>query len=251
MQCDSTARAMFERIYRANRRDQYRAFHWHVEEQVSPHSISGKHVLEIGCGDAMLGLYVALSRKPQLCVAVDNWAGVGGPTARREGAAQLLHQFGADAFCVVQADSWALPSTRHAFDAILANNAPHHIAGFCRSDGTKEQVGKLTTVFRSLRELLEDDGVLVVQEFDGSTVWRFWPFRFRYRQLEWWLHPPMRTWLDAARLGGFKDVSYDYAVPWRARHVCLLLPRTVLGKAVTPGFYLRARNTACAATHRQ
>ena len=249
MQSRATTLTVFKEVYDVWRHDKHQSFVWHAQEQLGPHSIQGKRVLELGCGDGILGLYIALSRDPRLCVAVDDWKGSGGSPKRQQRAATLLAQFSRHGFRVVQADFWSLPFPRQSFDVILANNALHHIAGFCHSDRPEDQADKLTHMFKLLKGFLSEEGILVIQEFDGSTIWRFWPFRLRYRQLEWWLHPPLQIWLDAVRLGGFTDVSCDYAIPWRARRVCHLLPRTVLGKALTPGFYLSARSIPNCANH--
>ena len=128
-----------------------------------------------------------------------------------------------------------------SFDVIISNNALHHVVDDRLISRNPVARQGYIRMFAELRRLLVPGGFLSVYEFSRSSFWRWSPYKWKYKQIDWELHPTCGEWLLVIREAGFRTLSCEYAVPYPLRRFEKLLSNSFVQFFLYSGFVITAQ----------
>ncbi|MCL5958564.1 MAG: class I SAM-dependent methyltransferase [Chloroflexi bacterium] len=221
--------------------DTFDKFHYHLRNQLDGLQLSGKRILEVGCGKGAVSLYLALFSSCSHVFALDEAAGHGSPVGVTQTLRETVTSFEVSNINVVEADIMRNSFQDESFDLIIANNALHHVIDsglISRSPNSRRGYLRL---FGELKRLLAPQGILSISELSRLAIWRWSPMKLRMKTIDWELHPTRGEWLSVIRGAGLSVLSCDYTVPHPARQVKPLLTNPVAQFLLGPSFTIRAQ----------
>jgi SAM-dependent methyltransferase len=218
--------------------DNFDKFRYHLENQLQGWHLSGKCVLEVGCGKGAVSLYLALFSGVQQVIALDEAAGEGAPVGVNQVLRDAAALFGVNNLTVVDADIMNNGFSDGAFDFIIANNALHHVNESGLISKVPSVRAAYVRIFKELKRLLAAKGILSIYEYSRLSFWRWSPLKFKWKQIDWELHPTRAEWLSVIRESGFKLRSCKYGVPYRLRHMHVLLTNPIAQFTLFPSFVI-------------
>jgi len=229
---------LFQKIYNQEKAPgTLRKFLYHAEEQFSGIDLCGKSVLEIGCGNGLISLWLALLKNTGKIVAIDEYEGIGEDRNNYNNFKKIIKEnsLGID---LMKVDFWKNNFKPDSFDIVVANNALHHMI---RTEkyifNDTETRNQWVDLFSVIRRILKRDGILVLREVSRFNLWRFLPLRFRY--MDWEIHPTKKEFAYVIRKAGFKNVDLRNVVNYKLRYLSNVLQNNPLYSfLVTPDFYL-------------
>lgn len=221
--------------------DNVTKFEYHLNNQLKELPLTGKRVLEVGCGKGAVSLYLAIFSGAKKITALDEAAGEGAPVGVNQVLRNAVHEFGIKNLDVVDADIMGNNYLDGIFDVIIANNALHHVVanGLVSTD---QDVRKgYLDLFHELDRLLVSDGILSIQECSRQSFWRWSPLKFKWKHIDWELHPTLKEWLIVIKESGFEIQRCEYEVPYTFRNVSFIFSNQVAQFFILPGFFITAR----------
>ena len=234
----------FRRIYAAHNSDTAEHLRFHVVEQLRGIDLSGKSVLEVGCGKGFTSLFLALFSQATCVTALDENRGVGSPPGVLSILTRLSAQLGVEnRLAIVEGDIMEMtPDDERLgrYDVIIANQTIHHVvdhgARYWKDTLVRE---RYTEAFRQLREFAVPGGTLSVSEVNPYNLWRWIAPDLVFPNIVWEGHPPVSAWVDAFRRGGWSDVQVCYSVPYKLRVIGALLSNSMVNLCLRGGVYVR------------
>jgi SAM-dependent methyltransferase len=210
--------ASFKEIYTRYYRDYepYDAFLFHAREELAGLVLSGKTVLEIGCGRGAFSIYMALAGGADRVIAIDEAEGFGAVKENLSYLQAIVQRHEIPAIRTMKADI-IVPALfpDEYFDLIVANFSLHHSLPAHRQRTSKDEVNKeLLRMFNNLNRYLTKGGQIVLREMSGINFWRFMPYRWKMSHIDWDIHPSRRQWLVALHNAGFREVRYSFLTPF-------------------------------------
>ena len=192
----------------------YEGFLFHAQEELKDISLNGKEVLEIGCGRGAFSLYMALSGKAKMILALDESAGFGADEAYLRGLEEIVKSQSIVNVETMKASITTVTFPAETFDVIVANFSLHHVvrSSWCLPDNSEAQ-RELLDLLTALKTCLRKNGILVLREMSRINFWRFMPYRWKMSHIDWEIHPTLREWLAVLKQAGFRDVSYSFLTP--------------------------------------
>lgn len=221
--------------------DNFTKFEYHLKKQLSGLSLSGKRVLEVGCGKGAVSLYLALFLGAQQVIALDEAAGEGAPIGVNQVLRDAVSLFGINNLTVVDADIMQNNYSDGAFDIIFADNALHHVNDSGLISKSPSVRNDHINMFFELKRLLTANGILSIYEYSRLCFWRWSPVKFKWKVVDWEIHPTLGEWLSVIREAGFFIQSCRYAVPYPLRHFELLFTNPLAQFMLYPSFVITAR----------
>jgi SAM-dependent methyltransferase len=221
--------------------DSFAKFHHHLKkqlEQMPP--LSGKRVLEVGCGKGEVSLYLALFSGARSVVALDEALGEGAPVGVNQALRDAMPLFGVDNLTVIDADIMRNGFSDGTFDIIIANNALHHINDSGLISDNPSIRNNYVNMFIKLKHLLAANGILSFYEYSRLSFWRWSPIKFKWKVIDWELHPTRGEWLSVIQKAGFSVQSCNYCIPYPLRHFEKLLANPFAQFMLTPSFIFTA-----------
>ena len=195
----------------------YDAFLFHAQEELAGIFLSGKTVLEIGCGRGAFAIYMALAGGAHKVIALDEAEGYGADRENLEQLQAIIERHALVTLEIIKADITAsalFPD--EYFDLIVSNFAIHHSLHAHRKPASSDEVqSELVKIFINLNRYLNKGGQIVLREMSGINFWRFMPYRWKMSHIDWDIHPSLRQWLIAMSKAGFKEVRYAFLTPFR------------------------------------
>jgi SAM-dependent methyltransferase len=201
----------------------FEIFQYHMHCQFGGLNLTGKRILEIGCGKGAVSLYLALFSQAKSVYATDANEGNGAEAGVLNRLEEGLRRFSAGNLSLLQLDILQNSFPREAFDVVIGNYCLHHIApsgARSRDPGVRNAY---LCLFAELRRILAPWGILSLREVPGNSFWRYSPIRLRQRQIDWSLHPSLPEWLSMARQGRFRVVRQEFFTPYALRGFAGLL----------------------------
>lgn len=202
-------------------------FRYHFNQQFADISFTDKSILEVGCCQGFLSLYIALFTGATKITAIDESAGhgseVGVLDVLRNNVAYLKLESRLE---VIQAD--ALEFKSGPFDIIIANNCLHHFVDYKREYGGVSGISEnLQMMFQHFEILLNSCGKLIIQEIDPLNLWRFLCPKLVFPNTDWTIHPSLSEWLDALKKAGFCSIRLRTGIPYKLRFLRRFLSNRV------------------------
>ncbi len=194
----------------------YDAFLFHAQEELAGIALSGKTVLEIGCGRGAFAVYVALAGRAHKVIALDEAEGHGADKQNLQRLKNIIDRHALTTIEVRKADiAGSAFFSAGCFDLIVANFAIHHSLRLSRKDVSPEVLqDELVKLFMTLKGYLKQGGQIVLREMSGINFWRFMPYRWKMSHIDWDIHPSRRQWLIAMQEAGFRDVRCSFLTPF-------------------------------------
>lgn len=205
----------------------YDAFLFHAYEELSGISVTGKKVLEIGCGRGAFSLFLALAGGAERVVALDEAEGFGSDKEHLKRFAEIIECHAIGGIEIIKADI----TTPHlfpdeSFDLIVSNFAMHHLLDPHRDGGAKnDRTHELVGVFKMLNRYLKKGSRMVLREMSGINFWRYMPYHWKMSHIEWELHPSLTQWLRLLRNAGFEEIGHTFLTPFALSQVPPFLVR--------------------------
>ena len=214
---------------------------YHAEEQFREIDIKGKTVLDIGCGNGLLSLWLALVKDAGNIVAIDEYEGIGEDRKNFNAFKKVIEE-NSISIDLTKLDFLKNNFGSASFDMVVANYTLHHIVRtekYIHND--TETRNQWIHLFSEIKRILKKDGVLILKEVTRFSLWRFLPLRFRY--MDWEIHPTMKEFKYVMQEEGFKNITVRNVVNYKLRYFSNLLEDSPLFSfIVNPNFYLIANN---------
>ncbi len=225
----------------ADGRETFEKFHFLLEEQLGDVSLSGKCVLEVGCGKGFISLFLAMCTDVKQVVALDEAEGEGSPIGVTQPLKEAIGLFGLKNIVVEEIDVMLNNYPDAYFDIIIANNALHHVVtpGLLSTNHDAQQ-GYLS-LFRELKRLLVPDGMLLIWEYSRQSLWRWLPIKLKWKHIDWELHPTLDEWLKVIKDAGFRIRRCEYKVPYVFRKLKVFFSNAVVQFFIYPSFFITAQ----------
>jgi SAM-dependent methyltransferase len=208
-----TFREVYQRYYADY--EPYDAFLLHAQEELAGIPLSGKTVLEIGCGRGAFAIYMALDGGARKVIALDEAEGYGADKRSLQQLQAIIDHHGLVTLEIRKADITAsalFPD--EYFDLMVSNFAIHHSLHAHRNQSSRHEVqDELVKLLKNLNRYLKQGGRIVLREMSGINFWRFMPYRWKMSHIDWDIHPSLRQWLIAMRKAGFKETRHAFLTP--------------------------------------
>lgn len=233
---------LFQKIYNQEKAPgTLRKFLYHAEEQFSGIDLCGKSVLEIGCGNGLLSLWLALIKNVGNIVAIDEYEGIGEDRNNYNSFTKVIEE-NLISIDLMKMDFWKSNFNPDFFDMIVANNTLHHMIRTEKYIFSDAQTRKQwIDLFSEIRRILKKDGVLILKDVTRFNLWRFLPLRLRF--IDWEIHPTKKEFKYAMQEAGFNNITLGNVVNYKLRYFSNVLQHNPLFSFfVTPDFYLTANN---------
>ncbi len=65
-----------------------------------------------------------------------------------------------------------------------------------------------------LNRYLKEGGQIVLREMSRINFWRFMPYQWKMRHIDWEIHPTLKEWLWVLTTSGLKNISYAFLTPY-------------------------------------
>ena len=233
----------FKEIYQRYYADYepYDAFLFHAQEELAGISLSGKTVLEIGCGRGAFAIYMALAGGAHKVIALDEAEGYGADRENLEQLQAIIERHALVTLEIIKADITAsalFPD--ECFDLIVSNFAIHHSLHAHRKQASSDEVqNELVKIFINLNRNLNKGGQIVLREMSGINFWRFMPYRWKMSHIDWDIHPSLRQWLMALKEAGFNGITHAFLTPYcLSKWPSLLVRNRLANFFFSSSFYL-------------
>lgn len=160
----------FKEFYNKHAPDSYDRFVYHLSEQIDPLNLTDKEILDVGCGKGFVSMWIALFRGARKVVALDQSEGAGSEKGVLAFLGKASKDFNMKNIEVVKSDIMKNRFPNGSFDAIISNNALHHVVHTGKHISNnpitrKEWIG----LFCELKRLLRPNGVLIVGSFQEQV----------------------------------------------------------------------------------
>jgi len=233
---------MYEKWYKdqiINEPKSVEKFRHFLSEQLKNVSLEDKRVLEIGCGKGEVSLFLAMCSNIKQVVALDEALGEGSPVGVTTPLKEAIASFGLENIVVKEIDIMLNNFSDGYFDIIIANNSLHHVHD-PRKLAENSSDGYLS-IFYELRRLLVPNGILSIWEYSRQSFWRVSPVKWKWKDVDWRLHPTLGEWLSFIRNAGFTLRRCDYKVPYSVRKLEILLQNPLTQFFLYPSFFITAQ----------
>jgi SAM-dependent methyltransferase len=215
---NTTMEITFKEVYHRYYSDYepYNAFLFHAQEELAGVALSGKTVLEIGCGRGAFAVYMALAGGAHKVIALDEAEGFGADKRNVQKLQAIIDRHEIVTIEIMKADITASALfSDESFDLIVSNFAIHHSLHAHRKKASKDEVqAEMVKMFLTLNRYLRKGGLIVLREMSGINFWRFMPYRWKMSHIDWDIHPSLGQWLMAMRKSGFTSVRHAYLTPF-------------------------------------
>jgi SAM-dependent methyltransferase len=225
-QDNSTKLDAFIRIYEAGNPKPYRNYAYQMSRMFRGIDLSGKLILDVGCGLGYLSQYLAVTAPTAKIIAMDEAEGDGSSKEVLRILEENNRTIGIDNLEIVKADfnNW---EPKERFDLVVAKNAIHHLPWKVpltrESDAfihrNQEVHDNFLETFQRLRSFLKPGGHLVFGDVSRMNVYRLMPLSIRkkFRTVNWRIKPTKGEWLYLMRKTGFTHTGYRCDVPFKLR----------------------------------
>jgi SAM-dependent methyltransferase len=232
---------VFQKIFSSQRLGNIDTFFYHLQEQFRGMDLTNRSVVEIGCGDGLVSLWLALVKNVQNIVAIDEYEGVGEDKDNYRFFKEVIEKNGVN-IELIKMDFLENNFKPCSFDLVFANYALHHIVRTekCISNDAETR-NHWIALFSEIRRILKKDGVLIIKEVTRFNVWRFLPLRFGF--MDWKIHPAKKEFAYVIQKAGFKNITLRNVVNYKLRYFSNLMEgNPFFSFFVSPDFYLIANN---------
>jgi len=245
----TSAITRFIEIYEEHNPKPFRNFEYQMGRMFRGIDLSGKNILEVGCGVGYISLFLAITNPDSTIYAMDESEGNGAGTDVIDILKGYVAELGLKNIEVIKAEFNEWESDR-TFDIVTAKNAIHH---FPWSESvTKESnafIFKNDTIhdayieiFRKLTTLISPEGHLVFGDVSRANVYRLMPIgiRKKFRTVNWRTKPSKKEWLYLLEKTGYLDIEWICDVPYKLRSLAKIW-RYTPAPFFFPDFYFHGK----------
>ena len=223
----------------------WESFCYHAELVTPRRYISGKRILELGCGLGHLALWWAVNGA-EAVIALDEAAGHGAPVGVTNNLPEHIRELSLDNITRVIADALEFEFGNGKWDIVIARNSLHHILpttdDTCYLTITKQRIlGFLARI----RDALVQGGTLILQERMRRNLSEFYlplglPDPFKQQVVNKTYHRNPGYFAGLAEQAGFAKVIVRYPVSYRLRHLQAVLSNRLGSFLTHSGYILKA-----------
>lgn len=224
----------------ANETESFEKFYYLIQEQLKGISLSGKRVLEVGCGKGFISLFLAMCSDIKQIVAIDEAIGEGAPVDVTKPLKEAITFFGLKNIIVEEVDIMLNDYPDGYFDIIIANNSLHHVVTSGLLSKNYEAKQGYLKLFRELKRLLVAKGMLLIWEYSRQSFWQWSPIKLKWKLVDWELHPTLGEWLNVIKDAGFEIQRCEYKVPYAFRNLKVIFSNPVAQYFIYPSFFINA-----------
>ena len=170
-------KALFEKLYAKidalnKRQVSLQRFYYSVEFNLKNTPLTGKTVLDLGCGSGTFSLYAALVANAQKVIALDKFEGCGASALNYKTLRSLLKIYNlTDIITLIKADGLTYEFNEKPFDVIYCSYVLHHL--FPKTGQNKEAT--IIEFLTRLKSLLSRGGIILVQEVMRHNIAEYLP----------------------------------------------------------------------------
>ncbi len=208
--------------------------------------LKGRSVLEVGSGEGLMTLYMALSGASVVSMEPEL---VGSRSGMIDFQRQRLHRLNLQTVEFLSADFNTWDPQGRTFDVVLLCNSINHI---CESrfhaDADPETRRRFVTMVTKIRKVTAPSGVTIASDacrygfFMAASYLNIpRPWDRRPLTLNWRIHQNPPTWRRIFTEAGFASTRVIYPLPYRLRHLGPLVQNPVSNYFLDASFILHAR----------
>ena len=170
--------------------------------------LKNKTICDIGVGSGLSSIYFA-SKGAKKVIGIEPSQGKGGNVNVYDVFLSNIKKYRFDNIVIPQKLGFLENDYEdNSFDYVFAINSLHHVVE--NSTDKSNFIGlesRLTGALKEMKRIVKPNGKIVIWDMAFESIYRF--VKVRYKQIDWYLHPKLKMWRNAAR-ESFGDVSFEY-----------------------------------------
>jgi SAM-dependent methyltransferase len=182
--------------------------------------LTGKIVLDVGCGRGIETLFYALYWNTQMITGIDNYGNEGGVPKNKAIFLNNIAETGCQNIRLIEADAFNMPIAPESIDVIIVSQAMHHIF-YSSNDLRRVNHAEIDMMAKKLRhwyDLLAPGGKLIVRETYRYCLQRMLTIFPRFRSnVRYETKQEPDGWIRLLSAAGFVVEDCFPYVPYRLR----------------------------------
>lgn len=181
-------------------------FSYTVDQMLKPIDVKEKKVIDIGCGNGHLSVYLALQKKVSFAVGLDQYKGHGSEQISRYIFKKAIDELKLSNVAIIEGDISTMPFHNNIFDCVVLQYVMHHV--ICEKNKLRKSPTSLhraSEIFKEIYRLLKFDGILVLCEVRKNSIYRIFSFD---KSIDWKTKQDPSDWISALEIAGFKKIYY-------------------------------------------
>jgi len=176
---------------------------------------TNKTVLDIGCGNGLMSIYLSLKYPDVKIDAIDENKGRGAKRDILLSLDEIIIRFKLENINVIDVNYW---DHDKKYDLIVARHSLHHIPHLIEPNNDiliiEDNCRQYIKLFNKLFNNLNRGGELIFSDVVRNNIFTWMPQRlaFKFRNVRWGTKPTFKEWIRFIRKY-FIDVEYIYLIP--------------------------------------
>jgi SAM-dependent methyltransferase len=179
-------------------------FKWCIED----HDLVNSKICDIGVGAGLSSIYFAAKGASKVH-GFEPSEGFGGDKSVYNLFTNNIEEYGVNNIVIPhKTDFLENDFEDDTFDYVIAINSLHHVVEKSTDKSNFDGLEiRLSEAIKEMKRITKPNGKVIIWEIAFDSVYRF--IGLRYKQMDWYLHPPLKMWKNAAK-DSFDNIQLEY-----------------------------------------
>lgn len=184
-----------------------------VKWSIKDIDLKNKTICDIGVGSGLSSIYYA-SKGAKKVIGLEPSRGKGGNINVYDVFISNIKKYRLENIVIPQQIGFLENNYEdNNFDYVFAINALHHVIENSTDKSNFNGLeNRLAGAIKEMKRIAKPNGKIVIWDMAFDSIYRF--VKIRYKQIDWYLHPTLKMWRNAAR-EEFDSVSFEYTYFFR------------------------------------